>query len=64
MEAILNRVEDAMKQSVQEAGLPFPLTLSAGYTIYSSGDEVTIDEIVNATDNKMYEQKRKKMILK
>ena len=64
MEAILNRVEDAMKQSVQEAGLPFPLTLSAGYTIYSSGDKVTIDEIVNATDNKMYEQKRKKMILK
>ncbi len=38
--------------------VPYEISLSVGYILYSKEDEITVDDILSAADEKMYEVKR------
>jgi len=60
IDAIISRIDDALKEINRTEQLPFTLSVSAGYDFCCQEDNVTVDSLLNAADAKMYEAKRRK----
>lgn len=59
-ESLLQRIEASLTGAVQEKQLPYKLTLSFGCVYFRSTESVSVDTVLNAADQKMYEVKRQK----
>lgn len=46
------------KEKEYSKDVPYEITLSVGYIMYSSKDTITVDDILSAADEKMYQVKR------
>lgn len=59
-ESEIQELVEQIKQKEKEYSkdVPYKITLSVGYIMYSSKDTITVDDILSAADEKMYQVKR------
>jgi diguanylate cyclase (GGDEF)-like protein len=60
VERALQRVRDTMSAHNAQPGRRFPLSLSIGVSALPPGRSVTLEELIDAADEEMYEDKRAK----
>jgi diguanylate cyclase (GGDEF)-like protein len=59
-EAALGRLQDAVDAANGQEGRPFILSMSAGFAMFDPQTPCTLDQLLGAADQKMYEHKRAK----
>jgi diguanylate cyclase (GGDEF)-like protein len=58
-ESLIRRISGALEAESRSGALPFAVTMSAGCALFSSADQVTMDDVLNRADRSMYEVKRR-----
>ena len=56
---LIRRISGALEAESRSGALPFAVTMSAGCALFSSADQVTMDDVLNRADRSMYEVKRR-----
>jgi len=57
---VIRRISGSLSEAVSSEQLSYDVTVSVGYALFSAGDSVTMDDILNQADRSMYAVKRKK----
>jgi len=60
LEIILNRIDSNFSEFNKSDILPFDISISIGYSIYTANSKLPFDELLQEADTKLYAEKKRK----
>ena len=60
LEIMLNRIDSNFSEFNKSDILPFDISISIGYSVYTANSKLPFDELLQEADTKLYAEKKRK----